>query len=286
MNPELSRELAAENIAVRFAVGILFITSSSMAKPGNIVPFSRHSRAGCRLCDRRYCVLLRHIFLRQWLLAISCMERLFIAMLCYYHPQRLKARFAITTFCRSSAAIGTRPRHLFSQAFTVSELALYFLLPSGDQQLWPLLLTLVILGWVTGGAALSSLPSASAIISASSMKLKEHRTQLEAVSPNTRELQERRHMLHQERWRRSDCLRASHEVGNAPPSFRSFKCALPRSGWLHQGKTWPGERTTRSYPTTRRTRDVLAYRQPLRVSIADAPELLNITNIAHQGTFD
>jgi signal transduction histidine kinase len=240
MNAELSRwELEAENIAVKIRwFGILFgyFLVNVGGSENQLILNAILALGVCyALIDTGYS-LRGEIFLRQWPLAISCMEALFIALLCFYHD-KLESAFRYYYFLSLvCCAIRHTPRvtyitwalHSFSYA------ALFCLLPSEDQKWWPLILTLVILGWVTWAvlALASLLKRVGDHLSDVNAELQEHRTQLEArIAERTRELQESQaHVLHQEKMAAFGLLAAgiAHEVGNPLTSISSLVQMLQR----------------------------------------------------------
>jgi len=294
MNPELSRwELAAENIAVKIRwFGILFgyfLVNVGDAGEHLILNAILALGVGYAVVDTAYS-LRGQVFLRQWPLAISCMEALFIAMLCYYH-QRLESAFRyyyiLSLIC---CAIRHTPRvTYFTWALhSFSYLTLYFLLPTEEQKLWPLLLTLVILGWVTWAVlALSSLlKRVGDHLGKLNEELEEHRAQLEArIAERTRELQEAQaHVLHQEKMAAFGLLAAgiAHEVGNPLTSISSLIQMLQRrdqDGYTKEKLGLVSGQLDRIQTTLR---ELVTFSRPAsiarsRVSIADViQEALNI----------
>lgn len=295
MNADLSRwELAAENIAVKIRwFGILFgyvlVNLGDVGDHQIILNAILALGVGYALCDTAYS-LRGQVFLRQWPLLISAMEALFIALLCYYH-QGLESAFRyyyiLSLIC---CAIRHEPRvtYLTWALHSVSFLILYFVLPTEQQKLAPLILTLVIILWVTwaSSALASLLKRVGDHLSKLNRELEEHRAQLERrIAERTRELQEAQaHVLHQEKMAAFGLLAAgiAHEVGNPLTSISSLIQMLQRrdqdtytkeklalvSGQLDRIQTTLRELVNFSRPaSTART----------RVSIADVVhEALNI----------
>ena len=241
MNPELSRwELAAENIAVKIRwFGILF--GSVLVNLGDAGEHRLVLNAILALglvyalVDTIYS-LRGEIFLRRWPLAISCLEALFIAMLCYYHhgvESAFRYYYILSLIC---CAIRHAPlvTYLTWALHSLSYLTLYLVLGADPAKLWPVALTLVILGWVTWAVlALGSLlKRVGDHLGKLNGELEEHRAQLEArIAERTRELQESQaHVLHQEKMAAFGLLAAgiAHEVGNPLTSISSLIQMLQR----------------------------------------------------------
>jgi signal transduction histidine kinase len=176
------------------------------------------------------------IFLRQWPLAISGMEALFIAMLCYYHQgieSAFRYYYILSLIC---CAIRHPPAitYLTWALHSLSYLTLFLVLGADPREFWPVVLTLVILGWVTWAAlALGSLlKRVGDHLGKLNAELEEHRAQLEGhIAERTRELQEAQaHVLHQEKMAAFGLLAAgiAHEVGNPLTSISSLIQMLKR----------------------------------------------------------
>src|ERR1035438_7410897 len=155
MNAALSRwELAAENIAVKIRwFGLLFgylLVNVGEVEHRAILNAILALGVVYALIDTVY-RLRGAIFLRRWPLLISCMEALFIAMLCYYHQgldSAFRYYYMLSLIC---CAIRHSPRvtYITWALHTTSFVTLYFVLEPDRQKLTPLILTLVIIGWVT-----------------------------------------------------------------------------------------------------------------------------------------
>jgi two-component system NtrC family sensor kinase len=240
MNAALSRwELAAENIAVKIRwFGLLFgylLVNLGDVEHRAVLNAILALGVVYALIDTIY-RLKGEIFLRRWPLLISCLEALFIAMLCYYH-QGLESAFRyyymLSLIC---CAIRHSPRvtYITWALHTTSFVTLYFLVEPDRQKLTPLILTLVIIGWVTwaSSALASLLKRVGDHLSELNQQLEEHRAQLEArIAERTRELQQSQaHVLHQEKMAAFGLLAAgiAHEVGNPLTSISSLIQMLQR----------------------------------------------------------
>ncbi len=241
MNPELSRwELAAENIAVKIRwFGIFFgyflVNLGDASDHQIILNTILALGVGYAVCDTAFS-LWGQIFLRRWPLLISAMEALFIALLCYFH-QGLESAFRyyyiLSLIC---CAIRYEPRvtYITWALHSLSFLTLYVVLPDEQQKSTPLILTLVIVVWVTwaSSALASLLKRVGDHLSDLNRELEENRAQLQArIAERTRELQEAQaHVLHQEKMAAFGLLAAgiAHEVGNPLTSISSLIQMLQR----------------------------------------------------------
>src|ERR1043165_1042661 len=156
MNAELSRwELAAENIAVKIRwFGILFgyflVNLGDAGEHRPVLNAILVLGVGYALFDTAYSAQGR-VFLRRWPLLISVMEALFIALLCFFH-QGLESAFRYYYILSLICCAIRHPSgvtYLTWALHSLSFVALFWALPGEMRHGSPLILTLVIIGWVT-----------------------------------------------------------------------------------------------------------------------------------------
>jgi signal transduction histidine kinase len=295
MNPVLSRwELAAETIAVKirwFGIffGYLLVNCGSAGAHRPILNALLALGVGYALLDTAFSLRGR-VFLYRWPLLISGMEALFIALLCYYHDgldSAFRNYYLLSLIC-CAIRYSTRVTYATFGLHSASCLLLYAALPASERREAALVLTLVILGWVTWASAALALllKRVGEHLSKLNQALEENRALLEArIAERTRELQESQaHVLHQEKMAAFGLLAAgiAHEVGNPLTSISSLVQMLQRrdpdaytkdklalvSGQLVRIQTTLRELVNFSRPASNRT---------TRVALADVvQEALNI----------
>jgi two-component system NtrC family sensor kinase len=240
--PELSRwELAAEAIAVKIRwfgtlFGYLLVNFGSAAESRPVLNALLALGVLYTLCDTAYSLRGRVLF-HRWPLLISLMESLFIALLCYFDAgleSAFRNYYILSLIC---CAIRYSPGTTYATfaLHSISYLLLFLALPHGDgRSLATLVLTLVILGWVTwASAALARLlKRVGDHLSDLNRALEENRGRLEErIAERTRELQESQaHVLHQEKMAGFGLLAAgiAHEVGNPLTAISSLVQMLQR----------------------------------------------------------
>jgi signal transduction histidine kinase len=182
-----------------------------------------------------------HVFLGRYPLSISVMEALFIGLLCFYSGG-LDSPFRYYYFlsliccairCPWSITYSTCVLHWIS--YTV----LYFALPPANRDLLILVLTLVVLGWVTwaSNALALLLKRSGEHLSRLNEALRENQVHLQSrIAERSRQLQEAQaHLLHQEKMAAFGLLAAgiAHEVGNPLTSISSIVQMLQRRDCDH-----------------------------------------------------
>jgi signal transduction histidine kinase len=178
------------------------------------------------------------VFLGRYPLAISLMESLFIGLLCYFHTgldSPFRYYYLLSLMCcavRHSSRVTYATWALHCASYSL----LYLALPADQRHPLPLLLTLVVLGWVTWASdALGLLLKRfGAYLGRLNAALRENQAELEArIAERTRELQEAQaQMLHQEKMAAFGLLAAgiAHEVGNPLTSISSLVQMLQKHG--------------------------------------------------------
>jgi signal transduction histidine kinase len=176
------------------------------------------------------------VFLGRYPLAISALEALFIALLCY-HDAGLDSPFRFYYFLSLlCCAVRHRPPVTYATCalHCLSYGLLYLVLPPERRAAFTLALTLVMLGWVTwaSNALALLLKSVGDYLGRLNAALTRHQAELEAcIAERTAQLQEAQaHVLHQEKMAAFGLLAAgiAHEVGNPLTSISTIVQLLRR----------------------------------------------------------
>jgi two-component system NtrC family sensor kinase len=234
-------ELDAENIAVKIRwfgllVGYVLVnvddhTADRQALLNAILTIG----AGFTLLDTLYSVRGR-VFLGRYPLIISAMEALFIGLLCYC-DRGLDSPFRYFYFLSLVCCAVRRPSRVTYATCAMHCLSfglLYLALPADRRSVLSLVLTLVVLGWVTWASdALSLLlKRVGDHLGRLNAALQDHQAELEErIAERTGELQEAQaRLLHQEKMAAFGLLAAgiAHEVGNPLTSISSLVQILQR----------------------------------------------------------
>jgi signal transduction histidine kinase len=234
-------ELAAELVAIKIRwfgllVGCLLANlDGSVGAQRPLLNAILSLGAGYALLDT-YFSLRGRVFLGRYPLVISGMEALFIGLLCYCHgglESPFRYYYLLSLVCcairqPSRITYTTYALHCFSY------LGLYLALPLEARQPAALVLTLVVLGWVTWAcdALAMLLKHIGDHLARLNAALRENQEELEArIGERTRELHEAQaHLLHQEKVAAFGLLAAgiAHEVGNPLTAISSLVQVLQR----------------------------------------------------------
>jgi signal transduction histidine kinase len=234
-------ELAAETIAVKIRwfgllMGYLLVNVAGRGDPHQPVLNAILALGVLFSLFDTYYSLRGRVFLSQYPLAISFMEALFIGLLCYFHgglDSSFRYYYLLSLICcaiRHSSRVTYATYGLHCASYTL----LYLALPEGQVRPLTLVLTLVLLGWVTwaSDALALLLKHIGNHLAQLNTALQENQTQLEArIAERTQELQEAQaHLLHQEKMAAFGLLAAgiAHEVGNPLTSISSLVQMLQR----------------------------------------------------------
>jgi hypothetical protein len=162
-------ELAAETIAVKIRwfgllVGYLLVNLGQFPDRRPVLNAILALGAAYTLLDT-YFSFRGRVFLGRYPLSIGLMEALFIALLCFYHDgldSPFRFYYFLSLICcaiRYSARVTYATCALHGTSFGL----LYLALPPEQRQPLTLLLTLVMLGWVTwAGSAMALLLNSTA----------------------------------------------------------------------------------------------------------------------------
>jgi signal transduction histidine kinase len=246
--PVLPRwELAAETIAVKIRwfgllVGYVLVNVGDADFDRPVLNAILAVGAVYALLDTYYS-FRGQVFLHRYPLFISLMEALFIGLLCLGYgglESPFRYYYLLSLIC-CAIRHSTRVTYVTCLLHCASYTLLYFALPvekrTGAQGLAPalsLLLTLIVLGWVTWASSALAvlLKRVGDHLGELNAALRENQAHLEErIAERTRELQEAQaHLLHQEKMAAFGLLAAgiAHEVGNPLTSISSLVQMLQR----------------------------------------------------------
>jgi signal transduction histidine kinase len=234
-------ELAAETIAVKIrwfglVVGFLVVNCRDPEAPHRAVLNALLAVGALyTLCDTWHSLHGR-IFLGRQPLFISLMEALFIGLLCYFHDgleSAFRYYYLLSLIC-CAIRYSSRTTYATWGLHAASCLLLYLALPAAERRPLTLVLTLVLLGWVTwaSDALALLLKRVGDHLGRLNRALQENQAHLEArIAERTSELQEAQaRLLHQEKMAAFGLLAAgiAHEVGNPLTSISSLIQMLQR----------------------------------------------------------
>jgi two-component system NtrC family sensor kinase len=288
-------ELAAEAIAVKIRwFGLLVgcvVVHVTPHDPGRLALLNAILTLGAlfTLLDTYHSVRGR-VFLGRYPLFVSLMEALFIGLLCY-HDAGLDSPFRYYYFL---SVLCCAVRHPSSVTYATCALhcasltMLAVALPEPGRNLFPLTLTVVMLGWVTwaSNALALLLKRVGEHLAHLNEALTTHQAELEQrIADRTRELHESQaHVLHQEKMAAFGLLAAgiAHEVGNPLTSISSIVQMLQMRGQDAYTETKLGLVSGQLKRIQGTLRELIEFSRPgsserARVSLADIlDEALNI----------
>jgi signal transduction histidine kinase len=187
------------------------------------------------LLDTYYSVRGR-VFLGRYPLSISIMEALFIGLLCFFSggtDSFFRYYYFLSLIC-CAIRYPSRVTYVTCALHCTSYTLLYFVMPADERGMPVLILTLVVLGWLTwaSDAMAHLLKQVGNHLAELNGALRENQAQLETrIVERTRELQEAQaRVLHQEKMAAFGLLAAgiAHEVGNPLTSISTLVQMLQR----------------------------------------------------------
>jgi two-component system, NtrC family, sensor kinase len=234
-------ELAAENIAVKIRwfgllIGTVVVNVDDHPVEHRLLLNAILALGAIYTLLDTYYSLRGRVFLRRYPLSVSLMEALFIGLLCYYHGG-LESPFRYYYFLSLICCAIRHASHVTyaTLALHASSLgALYLALPAEQRHPPSLVLTLVVLVWVTwaSDAMALLLKRFGEHLARLNQALQENQAQLEGrIAERTRDLHEAQaHLLHQEKMAAFGLLAAgiAHEVGNPLTSVSTLVQVLQR----------------------------------------------------------
>jgi two-component system, NtrC family, sensor kinase len=234
-------ELAAENIAVKIRwfgllVGYVLVNVSDLTDARRPILNGILAIGAVYALLDAYNSLRGRVFLGRYPLVISSMEALFIGLLCYFHgglESSFRYYYLLSLIC-CAIRYPSRVTYATCALHCLSFGLLYVTLPAAERNGLVLLLTLVVLMWVTwaSNAMALLLKRVGEHLGQLNAALEENKAELEdRIAQRTRELQEAQaHLLHQEKMAAFGLLAAgiAHEVGNPLTSISSLVQILQR----------------------------------------------------------
>jgi signal transduction histidine kinase len=234
-------ELAAEQIAVRIRwfgllVGLLVVNVEDPGDRYRLVLNAILALGAFYTLLDTYHSLRGRVFLRNSPLWIALLEAVFIGLLCYYHgglESVFRYYYLLSLIC-CAIRYPSRVTYATWAMHAASYTALYLALPGDQRRPLTLVLTLVVMAWVTwaSDALALLLKRVGDHLGRLNQALQENQAELEArIGERTRELQEAQaRLLHQEKMAAFGLLAAgiAHEVGNPLTSISTLTQMLQR----------------------------------------------------------